>query len=480
MISKKTDPAPEIQTAPTRRNSHRRRLLLIVGAVVGIGLLAVGISYYVDALSHESTDDAFIDGHIIMISPRVDGHTAKVYVTDNHWVKKGDPLVDLDPSDFEARLDAARAALKAIQAAADSRDIEVNLTSITAEAGVDEASANMAAAKAMVESAETQVAASISRMEQARAQSASSRAAVAQAKAEFNSVQAENQRDVMDLKRYQIMFKSNTVSEQQYEHVKAAERMSAAKLEAARRKIQTLQAVAQQAEATVKAASDNVNQARAEVSVRRAQLDQTKARLSSAKSAPEQVAQSRSRAKEAKADIDKAQAEVEQAELSLSYTRIRAPVDGFITKKVVEPGMYVKEGQSMMAIVPPDIWVTANFKETQLTRMQPGQPVKIEVDTYPGATFNGRIDSIQRGTGSRFSLLPPENATGNFVKVVQRVPVKIVFDPISSTEKYRLVPGMSVVPEVDISAKRRPNVPERHDLHPDTSGGAGQSAKSSS
>lgn len=474
----KIEAAPQVQTGGFRRKSSGRRLLLFTVAGLGIALLAFGIPYYLHAISHESTDDAFIDGHITMISPRVAGHVAKVYVTDNQWVKKGDLLIDLDPGDFQARLDAARAALEAAQAAARSRDIDVNLTSITASAGVDGARASVGAAKATVGSAEAQVAASISRLEQARAQRAFSQAALDQAKAEVNSVHAKNRRDVMDLQRYQEMAKTNTVSKQQYDHAAAAERMSAADLEAARRKTQTQEALVQQAEASLKTAADNVNQTRAEVAVRQAQLDQAKARLASAKSAPEQVEQSRSRAQEAKAEIHKAGADVEQAKLNLSYTQIHAPADGFVTKKAVEPGMYVQVGQSVMMIVPPEVWVTANFKETQLTHMHSGQPVKIEVDTYPGVTFRGRVDSVQQGTGSRFSLLPPENATGNFVKVVQRVPVKIVFDPASQIEKYRLVPGMSVVPEVDISAKGRPNLSEKDAPIPDASGAAGKSAKS--
>jgi len=169
-----------------------------------------------------------------------------------------------------------------------------------------------------------------------------------------------------------------------------------------------------------------------------------------------QVAQSSSRAEGSKADAEKARAEVAQATLNLSYTKIIAPADGYVTKKNVEPGAFVQVGQSLMAIVRPNVWVTANFKETQLTHMHPGQPVTVSVDTYPDATFHGRVDSIQRGTGARFSLLPPENATGNFVKVVQRIPVKIVFDRPEELAKYRLVPGMSVVPEVNVKAEGSP------------------------
>ena len=184
----------------------------------------------------------------------------------------------------------------------------------------------------------------------------------------------------------------------------------------------------QRAEAALKASEDNVHQAQAQVAARQAQ------------------------AEESKADVEKSQAEIEQATLNLSYAQVHAPIDGFVTRKNVDPGTYVQQGQSLMAIVSPRVWVTANFKETQLTHMRPGQPVTISVDTYPDATLHGRVDSIQRGTGSRFSLLPPENATGNFVKVVQRIPVKIVFDRPQELAKYVLVPGMSVIPEINIKA----------------------------
>jgi membrane fusion protein (multidrug efflux system) len=194
--------------------------------------------------------------------------------------------------------------------------------------------------------------------------------------------------------------------------------------------------------------------------------------LTSAQSAPVQVAQSSSRAEASKADAERARAEVEQATLNLSYTKIHAPAAGYVTKKNVEPGVFVQVGQSLMAIVPPNVWVTANFKETQLTHMRPGQPAAVSVDTYPDETFHGRVDSIQRGTGSRFSLLPPENATGNFVKVVQRIPVKIVFERPEELAKYRLVPGMSVVPEVnvksDVSATAADKAVQKADTRPAT------------
>jgi len=435
-----------------RRTGSRRRILALAAAGLALAGMAMGIPYYLHAVSHESTDDAFIDGHIIAISPRVSGHVARVHVTDNQKVAAGDLLVELDPRDFQARLDASRAALAADEAALRSRDIDVNLTSITSTAGLDEAKQAVTAAGAMVQNARALAAAAKGQQGEAQAQVTFARAALAQAQAETLAVEAKHQQTSLDLKRYQELARSNTISPQQLDQSVTAERMAAADLNAARSKVATQRSLLQRAEAALKAAEDNVRQAEAQVAARQAQMEQANARLTSARSAPVQVAQSSSRAEESKADVEKARAEVEQATLNLSYTKIHAPADGYVTKKNVEPGVFVQMGQSLMAIVLPNVWVTANFKETQLTHMRPGQPATVSVDTYPDETFHGRVDSIQRGTGSRFSLLPPENATGNFVKVVQRIPVKIVFDRPEELAKYLLVPGMSAVPEVNVKA----------------------------
>jgi membrane fusion protein (multidrug efflux system) len=436
----------------TWHKGPRRRILALAAALLALAGVVVGIFFYLYAVSHESTDDAFIDGHIIPISPRVSGHVTRVHVTDNQQVAAGDLLVEIDPRDFQARLDAARASLDAAEAARRSRDIDVNLTSITSAAGLNEAEQAVTAAGAMVQNARALAAAAKSQQDEARAQVAFAKAALDQAQAETRAVEAKYQQAASDLKRNQEMARSNTISPQQMDHAVTDERMAAADLNAARSKVATQQSLLKRAEAALKAAEDNVRQAQAQAAARQAQLEQANARLTSARSAPVQVAQSSSRAEGSKADAQKSRAEVEQATLNLSYTKIHAPAAGYVTKKNVEPGVFVQVGQSLLAIVPPTVWVTANFKETQLTHMRPGQPATISVDTYPDETFHGRVDSIQRGTGSRFSLLPPENATGNFVKVVQRIPVKIVFDRPEELARYRLVPGMSVVPEVNVKA----------------------------
>jgi membrane fusion protein (multidrug efflux system) len=431
----------------------RRRILTLAGAGLILVGLAVGIPYYFYAVSHESTDDAFIEGNIIAISPRVSGHVAKVHVTDNQQVAAGDLLVEIDPRDFQARLDAAQASLNSAEAARRSRDIDVNLTSISSAAGLQEAGQAVTAAEAMVQNARALAAAAKSQQGEAQAQVAFARAALDQAQAETLAVEAKYRQAAQDMKRSQEMAQSNTISPQQLDRAVTDERMAAAERDAAGSKVATQQSLLKRAEAALKAAEDNVRQAEAQTAARQAQLEQANARLTSAQSAPVQVAQSSSRAEASRADAEKSRAEAAQAALNLSYTKIRAPADGYVTKKNVEPGVFVQTGQSLMAIVTPTVWVTANFKETQLTHMRPGQPATISVDTYPDQTFHGHVDSIQRGTGSRFSLLPPENATGNFVKVVQRVPVKIVFDRPEELARYLLAPGMSVVPEVHVRAR---------------------------
>jgi len=446
------DSAPEMRTSGNARRPLHRKLIWVVAAGVLVAALVFGIPYYRYFMSHESSDDAFIDGHIVAVSPRVTGHVARVYVTDNMEVKAGDLLVELDPADYQVRLDAAQAALEAALAADRSRNFDVDLTTITATAGLSEAQADVKAAKASVETARAQAAAAARQRDQADAQLDLSIAALDQAKAEADSVVARHQRDSMDLKRYREMAQTQTVSEQDLDHAVAAEQMSRADLVAAQKKIQTQQAIVRQAGAAQKAAEDNLRKANSQVVTYQAQLDQSEARLTDARSAPKKVQQSRSLADVSRADIARARAGAAQARLNLSYTKVFAPTDGYVTKKAVEPGIFVQVGQPLMAIVRPDVWVTANFKETQLTRMRPGQPVEIKVDAYPDIALHGHVDSIQRGTGSRFSLLPPENATGNYVKVVQRVPVKIVFDSNAETRKVLLAPGMSVIPEVNIAS----------------------------
>jgi len=370
------------------RADGRRRLLLMAAAGAVLLCMAAGYPIYKNIISHESTDDAFVEAQVVSISPRVAGHIARVLVTDNQQVAEGELLAEVDSRDFEVALDIARAKRQS--------------------------------AAASLEEARAQVSAARNKMAQQGASLTSYRAELAQARAGVVEYSAGSDRDESDLERMRKIAEAGAVSRQEFDHAKAQAEVSRAKLSSARRQVDTQAARIDQARAQVGAAEDEMRQAEATVEIRTAELRE-------------------------------ADAEVERAKLDLSYCRVVAPGPGYVTKKAVEPGAYVQVGQKLFSLVSRDVWIVANFKETQISDMRPGQPVEIEVDAYPSVVFKGHVDSIQRGTGSRFTLLPPENASGNFIKVVQRVPVKIVLDGAEG-EQPVLVPGMSVVPEVDVAA----------------------------
>lgn len=422
--------------------------LLGAAAVVGTG---IGAFYYIWSLSYESTDDAFVEGHIVPVSCRVAGHVAKVHVTDNQWVNQGDLIAELDPRDFEARLAAAEAALATAQAGRKSRSIGVDVTEITSSAGVDEASAAVDGAKAAVETARAAVVTAKSQQAQAQSQVAACQAGLKQAQADLLAAEARRKRAAAFLKRIESLVPEHAATEDSLDEAIAADGVAAAEVSAVRQRIMAQEAAVRQAEAAVATAESGVRQAESGVAGQLAALGRAEAQHAASKSAPQQVAQGRSQTDAAGAEVARAQAEVTQARLNLSYTKILSPISGHVTRKSVEPGAFVQTGQPLLSLVDPEVWVTANFKETQLAEMRPGQPVTVSVDTHPGVKLAAHVDSIQRGSGARFSLLPPENATGNYVKVVQRVPVKIVFDDLRQIEQYALGPGMSVVPSIKIS-----------------------------
>jgi membrane fusion protein (multidrug efflux system) len=349
-------PEPRPPASPRRFKWLRYGLALLAAVALAVGATA----WWLEARHWVSTDDAFIDAHMVSVSPQVAGRVVRVLVTDNEAVHVRQPLVEIDPAAFRDRLDQAlanraAAAGKLAQAKAQQQLSEANLDELRAEVGVAEATAANAA---------------------------------------------------IDMHRDQELARihSAALSQQQLDNAIAAAKSSAANLEAAKRKVA---------------------------------------------SAAAQVELSRSGVKTAQADLQAAAAQVEQTRLDLSYTEITAPEAGHISHKSVAVGDYIQTGQDLMALVPDQVWVTANFKETDLDHMRPGQRVDIDIDAYPDRTFHGRVDSIQAGSGAAFALLPPENATGNYVKVVQRVPVKIVFDGPADTRPL-LGPGMSVVPYVRI------------------------------
>lgn len=327
---------------PVAAKKPRRMWLIALGALTGALLVAAGLAYYIYTSRYESTDDAFIEGEIVQLSPKVPGTVRSVYIDDNQQVKKGDLLIEIDPRDFQARVAQAQAALRT-----------------------------------------------------ALAQVALARDRLAQAQSQVVSAQAEATKAGTDERRLAELFSRQLIARQELDH----------------------------------AVADAQNTA-AQVAARRANVQAQAAAL-----------------REAHSEVAREQAALESAKLQLSYTKIYAPVPGHVTQKTVEVGDYVQPGETLFAIVPADFWVIANFKETQLADIRPGQPVEIRVDAFPDIQFHGHVDSIQSGSGAAFSVLPPENATGNYVKVVQRVPVKIVFDN-TDFAAYPMGPGMSVEPTV--------------------------------
>ena len=371
------------QDVPADWRSEKRRVSLrgrfgkrFKPTLVGIGLvlvLAVVLLYFfAQSMSYESTDDAFIDGHISYAAPKIAGRIDKVFINDNQLVKKGDPIVEIDPRDYDAQLKQKQAALDSTKAQA-----------AAAQAGVEQQIARVKSLQATLD----------------------------QDKADQRSSEAQADQTADNLRRQQDLYDHHVVSIQDLTNSKDSNRSAQANLDSAKMKVLS-------AEAQISAGEAEIRTFAALLQYVLAQQQEN-------------------------------EANVETAELNDSYTKVFAPESGRVTRKSVEPGDYVQVGQNLLALIPSNIWVTANFKENQLRLMRPGQPVEIKVDALGDKTFKGHVDSIQMGSGAAFSLLPPENATGNYVKVVQRVPVKILFDPIPDAG-LPLGPGESVLPTVKV------------------------------
>ncbi|PYT97772.1 MAG: HlyD family secretion protein [Acidobacteria bacterium] len=393
-------------------NPKTKRLALGAGAVLLTALVSLFFYYH----NRESTDDAQVDGHITPIASKVYGRVGQVLVDDNEPVKAGQVLVKIDPRDYQAAVDQARAALLLAESEARSAGVDVPRTRENVLSGTTSADAQLLGSQADLAGAQTTY-------EQAQ----TADLAWAQANVEKSLANAELAK--ADLARYLPLVEKGEISKQQYDAAKANADATASALEADRERLAQARRSVDVAMAQLEAAKARVEQAKAEVAAARANVKQVSMRAADAQ------------AKIAK--VEQARAALDAAQLNLSYTEITAPVNGVATHKQVEPGQIVQAGQGLLVVVPlQNVWVTANFRETQLKNMKPGQKAEVKVDTY-GKTFSGRVDSIAGATGSVLSLLPPENATGNFVKVVQRIPVKIVLDPIPP-DKAVLRPGMNV------------------------------------
>jgi membrane fusion protein (multidrug efflux system) len=415
---------------PGRKKLHRAIAYLIV-----LVAIAAGITYYLRSRSFESTDNAFIEGSIVQISPRVPGQIVRVYVTDNQRVQKGDLLIEIDARDYELKVAETKARLIDAQARLSSAQSGVSLTT-------DITGAMLVQATAALDAARNQIDILSARVQQEDADVQAAEAALHQAEASRTASEAGARRAQSDATRYRALFKKDEVSRQTLDRTEADEKASAATLEAAGYAVTGARARLDQVKAARTATASSLQQAKN-------LAQQAAGRLQEARAGSTQVRIRESEVKSVNAQLDQLDSMSRSAELNLSYTRIYAPEDGTVTRKSVEPGNFVQVGQAMMALVTDRLWVVANYKETQLTHMKPGQPVDIKIDAYPQHKLKGKVDSIQTGTGARFSLLPAENATGNYVKVIQRMPVKITFlEPPPSD--IRLGPGMSVVPRVRV------------------------------
>ena len=406
------EPLPAKPAPPAVSKPNLRRGLIAGGIIV---LLAVvGLFFYYH--NRESTDDAQIDGHITPIASKIYGRIAKVLVEDNQQVKAGQILAQIDPADYQAAVNEAKGAFDLAEAEARSAGVDIPRTSEDVASGNSSANAQLQGAKA-----------DLMRAQATYEQSQSADLALAQANIAKSRANAELAK--ADLERYRPLMEKGEISKQQFDAAKANADATASALIADQQKFAQAQR--------------NIDISRAELEASKARVSMAQAGVGSARADTRKVAMRSADAQAKLGKVEQQRAALDAAQLNLSYCNIVAPVDGVVTHKSVEPGQVVQQGQGLMVIVPlRDVWVTANFKETQLKKMRAGQKAYVKVDTY-GKTFTGHVDSISGATGAVLSLLPPENATGNYVKVVQRIPVKIVLDPISPDVAI-LRPGMNV------------------------------------
>ena len=397
------------QTPPESPEKSSRRKFIVIAVLI---LLVIGGAlFYWHSTFSEDTDDAQVDGDLYEVSSRVTGQVVNVYVKDNQSVEAGQPIADIDPKDYQVAFDQAQANLASAEADYEQAHVNVPITSITSSTQISTSTSDVTASSASVAQAQKQVEAADARVVQAKA----------------NALKAQ-----LDVERYTPLVQKDVISKQQFDQAVAAANSDTAAVLGAQADVIAAQEAVRQAQQKVAQSKFNAQQA--------------------AKNGPELVRVQEAKANSMLATVKQAQAKLEQARLNLSYCHIVAPTSGIISKKNVDVGANVSIGQDLLTVVPlTNLWVTANFKETQLDKMKPGQEVKLEVDALGGRKFSGKITQIGGATGSRLSLFPPENATGNYVKVVQRIPVRIDFTNLDKENgDYALRPGYSVTPIVTV------------------------------
>lgn len=414
---------PELQVKPKKRKSL---LGLAVGATIAVGCAIGGFAWWQHAMSYEETDDATIVGRVHQLSSRVDGTVIKLLAKDNEHVTQGQLLVQIDPKDYQLNVDTMKAATA--EAELKTQELQSNIV------------ANERAASAREFEAESAVASARAGVDKADSALSETKLGVALAKTAIKQREAELTRVVSDFERYKSLVQDRAATMQSFEKAKQDKEVAEANLQAAHE--------------AYKQALTRVQQATQALADARAEVTRAQGAAQNAASAAAQTEMSKKSLVMQGATVDKAKSQLANAMTQLSYTNVTAPVTGRIGHRTVEVGQQIERGQALMSIVSDDKWVVANFKETQLNRMRPGQDVDLKVDAFPNVHFKGKVDSISPASGAQFALLPPDNATGNFTKVVQRVSIKIVFDK-NSTKGYDdlLAPGMSVIPEVHVGQK---------------------------
>ncbi len=468
----------EVIEEQTEEEKPRSRVpIYVIGGIIAVCLI-LGLSWWLYSRQFATTDDAFIEGNITIVSPKISAHVAKVYVTENQFVKKGDLLIELDAQESEIKLAQAKAALQTAIANRGKAEANVSLTHLTGNADLSQAKSNLQTAKTdieqnrfassskqnAIEQARRQTITAEANLKQFQAQIPAANAGIEQAKAQVSAAKSKSETARLEYERDKKLFDGGIVSRQKLEQsnkeLSAAQadfvsaqkqvEIAQAQLNALNRQVEVASARLDEVKGNIASAENDYRQSLAQLNVVSSQADESAGRLQGAQNLPAQDAVGRSDVDIAAAQIEQAQTLINQAEAELGFTKIYAPQDGYISRKSVQEGQLVQAEQALLTVTQGGIWIVANYKETQIEKIKIGQPVDIYVDAYPSATFHGKVEGFQAGTGSRFSVLPGENSTGNFVKVVQRIPVKIVFDEIPDSQKYLLVPGMSVVPKVHV------------------------------
>jgi membrane fusion protein (multidrug efflux system) len=422
--SAETAPDEQRQSSPLKRTPRRRRQLLL--AILGIGAISGGIwglHWWQYASTHEETNDAFVGGHIHPVSSRVNGTVSGVYVEENQQVQQGQVLARLDPRDFQNQVRQARAALAQAQQQAQSARSQISLAAQTTQGTTTQAQGNIASASAAITNAQAAV-------QEAQAGVPVAQAAVAQAEANLQRAQS-------DFNRYSTLFQQGAITAQQFETARNAFQVATAQRSSAQDQVRQAQA--------------RVAQAQQDVARAQAQFTTSQGGLQQAQAGQAQTQANRNQYQAALAAVRNAQAQLNNAQLQLSYTTIASPITGTVGNRNVESGQRVQPGTPLMAVVDGRNWVASNFKETQLERMHPGDPAEIKLDAFPHHPFRGYVESLSPASGSQFALLPPDNATGNFTKVVQRIPVRVRFEPQSiSGFESRIAPGMSATVTITV------------------------------